>query len=94
VQLQAVSLDTAKAVELVHNLIECLTTFRLSDDFGNNLFAQAEKQSIDCDIAVNFCDNLRRPRKLSRALNDSVVFDTVGQRTDVDSNTGFKHNVF
>jgi len=62
-QLQAVSLDTAKAVELVQNLTECLTKLCLTDDFTDCLFEQAEAQSRDCDIEIIFSDTVRRSRK-------------------------------
>jgi len=93
VQLQAVSLDTAKAVELVQNLIECLTTLRSSDDFADQLIALAETKSRDCDIEIKYCDTLRRPRKLSKKLSDSIVLNTVGQCSDIDSAAAFRQSV-
>ena len=89
-QLQAVSLDTGKAVELVQNLIQCFTDMRMADDFSDSLYSAAEKQCFSCNIPTNRVGNSRRKRQVPGRLNDAIILSTTGQRDCIDNKTAHR----
>ena len=91
-QLQAKSLDTAKAVVLVETMIGSLKDMRMDDNSIDKLFSVADEQCKKCNISTEMTQ--RRQRKIPRRLNDAVVLENVGHRTDINSKSTFRQDIF
>lgn len=91
-QLQAKSVDLAKAAELVTVLRDSLQEARQSDEQAQQFFDAAQEQCNKCGIDV--IPPARRTARLPRRFANAHVMETVGTRCDVDSLPSFKQNVY
>lgn len=91
--LQSSSIDLSTAVELTSNLLTCMKEIRQSDDYLNNICQSAKKLCNECNI-TSALNTSCRTRKLPARFACSVVNETVGHTSVIDTETAFRQHVF
>src|SRR6218665_1873631 len=92
-QFQSSSVDLSAAADLVRNLT---ASFKESRDetgvFIDTLFSKAEEQSKTCGIDPVLPK--QRVRKMPRRFSGSAVDETVGHRSQMDTQTTFRQHIY
>ena len=93
-QLPAVSIDMATALDPISTLIAFLKHCRTIGNFVAACFTSAVEQCKACDIEMSQPVHSQRIRKLLNLFNNSVVLEFIGHRSDNDSKTDFRQNIY
>jgi hAT family C-terminal dimerisation region len=87
------SVDLSAAADLIQNLSASFKENRNETGaFISTLFSKAEEQSKKCDIDPVLTK--QRVRKMPRRFSDSAVDETVGHRSEVDTQTTFRQHIY
>lgn len=92
-QLQSSSADLSAAADLVKNLISSFKENREeTGTFISTLFFKAEEQCRNCNIEPVLAK--QRVRKMPRRFDCSAVDESVGHRSEVDTQTAFRQHIY